>query len=373
MNAQKRNNSSHRVMNRIIVLIGVLIIGAFIFTFFNASFYNTPIGKVTHVETSNAQKIVDEQHNTDFKYKQHLTIKILNGKFKGESTTIDNTYVKSQADSEHFSKNNKVLMHIQNSPKDATILEKKRDSLTVAIAGIFIMSLLLVGRNVGLQSILSLIFNTSAILIAIAIHDKHPSTNLFILMSVAIIFSTIVTLLLVTGWHMRTWITTVGTLLGTFLCIGITQIIIQLTNGAGIKYETMSFLTLPPKDIFLASVLIGSLGAVMDVAITISSGMYEILQRTPNISLSRWALAGRNIGQDIMGTMTNILLFSYLSGSLPIFLIYLKNANTFTYTISMNWSLEIVRALTGGIGIVLTIPITISLMVMWMKWKGVTR
>ena len=39
----------------------------------------------------------------------------------------------------------------------------------------------------------------------------------------------------------------------------------------------------------------------------------------------------------------------------------------------MNWSLEIVRALTGGIGIVLTIPITISLMVMWMKWKGVTR
>ena len=55
-----------------------------------------------------------------------LTIKILNGKFKGESTTIDNTYVKSQADSEHFSKNNKVLMHIQNSPKDATILEKTR-------------------------------------------------------------------------------------------------------------------------------------------------------------------------------------------------------------------------------------------------------
>ena len=78
-------------------------------------------------------------------------------------------------------------------------------------------------------------------MIAIAIHDKHPSTNLFILMSVTIIFSTIVTLLLVTGWHMRTWITTVGTLLGTFLCIGITQIIIQFTNGAGIKYETMSF------------------------------------------------------------------------------------------------------------------------------------
>ena len=123
----------------------------------------------------------------------------------------------------------------------------------------------------------------------------------------------------------------------------------------------------------MSSVLIGTLGAVMDVAITISSGMYEILQRTPNLSISRWALAGRHIGQDIMGTMTNILLFSYLSGSLAMVLIYLKNANTFTYTISMNWSLEITRALTGGIGIVLTIPITIGLMVTIFKWKGVSR
>lgn len=40
--------------------------------------------------------------------------------------------------------------------------------------------------------------------------------------------------------------------------------------------------------------------------------------------MARWVLAGRHIGQDIMGTMTNILLFSYLSGSLAMVLIYLK-------------------------------------------------
>ncbi|MDN8864782.1 YibE/F family protein, partial [Staphylococcus aureus] len=77
-----------------------------------------------------------------------------------------------------------------------------------------------------------------------------------------------------------------------------------MTDGKGIKYETMNFLSLTPKDIFLASVLIGSLGAIMDVAITIASVMHEILQRTPHISKRRWALAVRNIGQDIMGTMT---------------------------------------------------------------------
>ena len=80
-------------------------------------------------------------------------------------------------------------------------------------------------------------------------------------------------------------------------------------------------------------------------------------------------LAGRHIGQDIMGTMTNILLFSYLSGSLAMVLIYLK-MRIHLLTISMNWSLEMTRALTGGIGIVLTIPITIGLMVTIFKWKG---
>lgn len=371
MNIKKQTPLQRRVLNWITLIITIVMIALFVFTFFNASFYHTPIGKITQVETSKAQKITDEQHNSDLKYKQHLTLTILNGQFKNATTTIDNTYVKSQADTEHFSKNDKVLLHIQKSPKDATILEKKRDSLTVAIVGIFIITLLLVGRHVGLQSILSLIFNTIAIISAIAIHNALTSTNLFLLMSIAVILSTIVTLLLVTGWHMRTWITALSTLLGTFLCIGITELVIQLTGGSGIKYETMSFLTLPPKDVFMASVLIGSLGAVMDVAITISSGMYEIVQRTPDITTSRLALAGRNIGQDIMGTMINILLFSYLSGSLAMFLIYLKNANTFTYTISMNWSLEIARALTGGIGIVLTIPITIGLMVLWVKRRGV--
>lgn len=353
-----------------IIIFCCIFLGLFIFTFFNDKFYNMPIGKITNVHPIHTEKITDEQHNKDIKYKEKLTLEILNGKFKGQTATIDHQYVKSQADSELFSKNDKVLLHISKKPSDANIIEKKRDGLVVAITGIFLLTVLIVGKKVGLQSILSLIINTIAVIGAIYIHNQNGQINLFLLMTIAIIVSTTLTLLLVTGWHMRTLVTIVSTLIGTFLCVGITELVIKMTGGNGIKYETMTFLTLPPKDVFLASVLIGTLGAIMDVAITISSGMYEILQRTPNITMGRWALAGRHIGQDIMGTMTNILLFSYLSGSLPMFLIYLKNANTITYTISMNWSLEVARAMTGGIGIVLTIPITIALMEVLLKLRG---
>lgn len=348
----------------------VLFLGALLFTMNNARFYRMPIGEITQVQHLKTEQVTDEHHNQDTKHSDKLTIRILNGKFKGQSGHISNTYYASQADSEKFNTHDKVLLHINKHPSDANIIEKKRDTLVVFMTGIFIFIVLWVGRKVGIQSILSLIFNTAAVIGAIAVHNAFPATSLFLLMSIAVILATAVTLLLVTGWHWRTAITIVSTLIGTFLCVGIAEIVIRSTGGAGIKYETMSFLTLPPKEVFMASVIVGTLGAVMDVAITIASGMYEIWQRTPNINMTRWALAGRNIGQDIMGTMTNILLFSYLAGSLPMMLIYLRNANTITYTISMNWSLEIARALIGGIGIVLTIPITILLMQVWAKLRG---
>lgn len=363
----------NKPFNWIIFIFCILFISLFIFTFVNAKFYNTPIGQITKIDNQSATQITDEHHNKDIKHKERLHIKILNGKFEGKTAQISHEYTDSQADSESFSKNNRVLLHIDDNLNGAYITEKKRDSLVVAVTGLFLLTVLLVGKKIGLQSILSLVINTVVVLLAIYIHNQSPNISLFGLMSIGIVISTVLTLVLVTGWRWRTFITIISTLLGTFICVGITQLVIHFTNGAGLKFETMSFLTLPPKEVFLASVMIGSLGAVMDVAITIASGMAEILRRTPDISMTRWALAGRNIGQDIMGTMTNILLFSYLSGSLPMLLIYLKNANTITYTVSMNWSLEISRAITGGIGIVLTIPITIMLMQLWFKLRGATQ
>ena len=102
---------------------------------------------------------------------------------------------------------------------------------------------------------------------------------------------------------------------------------------------------------------IGSLGAVMDVAITMSSSIFGLYEKDTSISVKALTKSGMEIGKDIMGTMTNILFFAYVSGSIPILLLYFKNASTLGYTLSLNLSLELVRALAGGIGIVITIPI----------------
>ncbi|MBI5975012.1 YibE/F family protein [Staphylococcus sp. H16/1A] len=355
-----------------LILMSIIIaIGLTLFTRFNAAFYSTPIGEVTKVHHHHSTKTTDEHHNTDIAYSDILDIKVLNTKQKGHVYTVEHRYNASKSEFQAYHKGDQVLLHIGKSDASTYIVEKKRDTLITIVSSVFLILLLIVGKNVGLQSIASLIGNTIAVLSAILIHHYHAHWNLFLLMAIAVILSTTVTLILVIGWTKRTVITTLSTLLATFICIGIAWGVLTVTHSQGIKYETMPFLTSQPQTIFFASILIGTLGAVMDVAITISSGMAEILQRSPHISVSRWIQAGQNIGRDIMGTMTNILLFSYLAGALPMFLIFLKNGNTLTYSISMNWSLEIARAITGGIGIALTIPITIAFMQVWHKWKGV--
>ena len=131
----------------------------------------------------------------------------------------------------------------------------------------------------------------------------------------------------------------------------------------------MDFLTRPYKLVFMAGVFVGSLGAVMDVAITMSASTFELHEKNNNISNTALKKSVMDIGKDIMGTMTNILFFAYLSGSIPIMLLYLKNGSPLFFTISMNLSLEIARALAGGIGIVLTIPIGLYVSLFFLNRK----
>ncbi len=69
--------------------------------------------------------------------------------------------------------------------------------------------------------------------------------------------------------------------------------------------------------------------------------------------------AGMNVGRNIMGTISNTLILAYLGVSLPLLLLYF--ANNIPVTEFVNWetiSAEIVRALSGSIGLILTIPLT---------------
>jgi uncharacterized membrane protein len=161
----------------------------------------------------------------------------------------------------------------------------------------------------------------------------------------------------------------VATLLGTLFSLVITYLIMVFTSERGLHYEEMQFVTSPYRMVFMAGLFIGALGAVMDVAITMSSSLFGLYEKNQDISIKALKTSGMEIGKDIMGTMTNILFFAYISGSIPMLILYFKNASSLGYALSMNLSLEVARALAGGIGIVLTIPIGLYITIFFINRK----
>ena len=101
------------------------------------------------------------------------------------------------------------------------------------------------------------------------------------------------------------------------------------------------------------------LGAIMDVAVTLSAAMGELIRKKPDISIKKLYLSGREVGYDIMGTMISVLLFTFAAGLIPSFLIRMNNEVAFFTNVRLYIPFEISRFLIESIGIVAAIPISI--------------
>ena len=126
------------------------------------------------------------------------------------------------------------------------------------------------------------------------------------------------------------------------------------------------------ENIFLSGVIIGCLGAVMDVSITINSAVNEIVNSTKFITVKQLVKSIREIGHDIMGTMINVLMFSYMGGSLAIVILKIINGYNLLRMIQFDISFEIVRFLIGSIGIVAAVPISALVAVLFFR-KGMKK
>lgn len=368
----KSNKSSRKQIFLYTLGIFCLCI-ALMVTNHNYSLYKKPIAEVVKTNVVEKNKSADLNHNKDTVYSQEIVAKIMNGKYKGRLIHLENTYSYSGAYDQKYTVGTDLFVSLEKNSQHAlngTIEGVKRDKQVTAVAGLFILILLAIGRKQGFYSIISLFINIVLLIGALNVYLALGNVSLLAVCMVAVVLFTVISLLLVSGNKEKTHVAIISTLIGTFVSLLIAYGVMQLTDSNGLHYEGMEFVTIPPQKIFMSEVLIGSLGAVMDVAITITSSVYELYEKNKEIARKDLLKSGKEIGGDIMGAMTNILFFSYISGTIPMVLLYLKNGSPLGYTFSMNFSLELIRALTGSIGIVLTIPITLYLSILFIFRKG---
>ena len=353
-----------------VILIGLIMMSLFSVYFIstNEALYNEPIAKITSIteeesETKNDNGKIEQIKN------QKVQAIIMNGIYKGKNIELNNTTSFSQVNDLDLKVKDEVFISIQqNDNQEITsikILDLKRDKYIVYIVNIFVILILLIGGTKGFRSLTSVVVNIIVLFTIIQLFSK--GYDLMMLSIIASIIFIVLSMLIVSGRNKKTLAAIIGTVVGTFISMIIAGVVIKLNNWSGVHFEDMEFLTHPPETIFFIELIIGTLGGIMDIAISMSSAIKELYDENPHIERKVLVKSVREIGQDIMGTMANTLIFAYLSGSIPTIILLLRNGLPITYIININLSLEFMRALTGSIGIVLSIPITIFISIVILK------
>jgi uncharacterized membrane protein len=368
----KLNLSTIHIITVIVTL--ALFAGSLYFVNHNQKFYDRPIAEVKSAKVEKSIEMEDSSGNNDKLYTQQITARLKNGEHKGKLIHLKNEYSLSGANDQPYKPGNELFVMIDKNQKDPSALtgiiqDVKRDKYLMIIAWVFILLLLFVGKKQGLLSLVTLGVNAMILSYSLDVYLNSGGVGLLLVCSASVILFTAISLLFVNGFNEKTYAAVISTLITTFITLLISYAVVKLTGGSGLRYEEMQFLTRPYETVFMAGILVGCLGAVMDVAITLSASIFGLFEKNQEISIRALTKSGFEIGRDIMGTMTNILFFVYISGAIPMLILYFKNSSPLGLTLSMNLSLEMARALTGGIGIVLTIPIAIFISIFFVKRK----
>ncbi|WP_302116689.1 YibE/F family protein [uncultured Limosilactobacillus sp.] len=347
---------------RIWLLISLVILGlaAVLFTSHNERFYRQPIAKVMSEQTVGKRRVKDQFDNVDHQYSQRLRVKLMNGKYRNQELTVQNTYSDSQPMDQHYRVGNEIFLtqvHKQNGKLTANVDGYKRDTVIVFLLWLVILMLLLLMGRPGLFALLSVVINAILFLIAIEIDLRQNGQHIMILFSILAVIFTFISLLLVLGFSKRMLATFAATVMGTFIALGVSMLVFAWTHERGVYYESMEYVTQVPRPLFLAETLLGSLGAVMDESSDIIATLFELKQLNPQVTRRQLFISGRNVGKSIMGPLINVLFLIFMVETFTGSLLYIKNGNSWGYTYAMNMSLGTIQSLISGIGIVLSVPL----------------
>ncbi len=152
---------------------------------------------------------------------------------------------------------------------------------------------------------------------------------------------------------------TLGGVTGGFLCGAVMVYLWKLTGlageGSALLASTLPFLNM--RGLLLASVLIGSIGAVLDVSISITASMSEFVDYDENIHLDRLLIAGLNVGTEVLGSMINTLILAYMGSALPMAVLISSAGAELSGILNDPYiAQEIVQSLAGTLGLLFTIP-----------------
>lgn len=298
---------------------------------------------------------------------QLCDIEILQGKFKGRTVTGSNRLSGSLEQDKIFTAGDKILVTLDYTGDEirvATLVDHYRINYELLLVGIFVVFLVGFSGIVGIKAILSFIFTILAmwkILIPLFLMGYNP---IIIGMATTVILTCLI-IGLVYGIDRRSLAGIIGALAGSIVTCFMALFFVSRfkIHGAVMSYsETLlysGYENLNLTEIFIASIFIASSGAVMDVAVDITSAVAEVVEKKPEITKLEAVKSGINVGRSIMGTMMTTLLLAYSGGYIGLLMVFMAQGTPIINILNLKYvSSEILHTLIGSFGLVTVAPFT---------------
>ena len=298
---------------------------------------------------------------------QRCTLELLGGRFEGQTTTGVNMLNGSLEQDKLFVPGDKAMVVVSYQGDEilsVTMTDHYRIGKEAILAGIFAVFLILFAGRTGLRAIASFVLTVLMlwkVLVPLYLNGWNP---IFMGLLVTLVL-TLLIIALVYGFDRRCLSAVSGAFLGVLVtCVlGILFTDLFQIHGAVMAYSESllyaGYQDLNLTQIFMASIFIGSSGAVMDLSVDITSAVHEVVEKRPDISRWEAVRSGMNVGRAAMGTMTTTLLLAYSGGYIALLMVFMAQGTPIWNILNYKYvASEIVHTIVGSFGLVTVAPFT---------------
>ena len=262
---------------------------------------------------------------------QRCTLQLLDGPFAGSTVTGVNLLNGSLEQDKLFSAGDRALVVVSSRDgaiTNVTMVDHDRLGWELVMAAVFVAFLVLFAGRTGVRAILSFVLSVLALwklLIPLYLRGWNP---IWVGLAVTLLL-TVFIIALVYGFDRRCAAATSGAALGILVTCALGALFTDAfrIHGAVMAYSESllyaGFQDLNLTRIFMASIFIGSSGAVMDLSVDITSAVREVVDKKPDITRREAVRSGLNVGRAAMGTMTTTLLLAYSGGYVALLMVFM--------------------------------------------------
>ena len=359
---------SKKVVRYLIYLLFVCVFGVFVFKLNQVEKTELVVRTGQTFEKAEVTEILQDNLNSNGTRvgEQKVRVKMLTGARKGEKLDVTSSsgYLFGAACTVGMKV--VVMQSVAGETTIASVYSQDREWVIYIFALLYLLALCVIGGKQGIKGCLGLIF-TFFCVIFVYLPLVYLRFSPFWAAVFICFLTTLVTMYLIGGPTKKTCAATLGTLAGVVLA-GLSAWCFSKASGISgynvSDIETLMTLwntnRIQVGGLLFSGLLISCLGAVMDVAMSISSAIDEIYKQNNSLTRKELFKAGMRVGRDMMGTDSNTLILAFAGSSVSTLLLDYAYDLPYQQIInSNNIGIAIMQGLAGSFGIVLSVPLTV--------------